>query len=354
MFAFRTARDRATPLPCTAVPVSPVAAVGEPTSLLSHVAGEFAARVAGLWPAPHAAFLTASAERRHLICLAFACARGASLPVSAAGLLDLSARDVAARCLATPPEGLRRALAHMGETAWPAEDYERLLYVLAQGAAAKQLRHAELLTPQRVRALAALPTPLLKARVGGFGLTQSQARLLSEVYGLVQARFGQEAAGEAVLRWTGARNAAGLFELAEESLSPGFPEPPFPETVRLRPLRTRTEIRETAARLRNCLRTRIAAVAEGDSAIYLWSGPPEVVLEIRRDALFGWTLDQARLFRNASVPAVVRPAVIADLRAMGVHVGRTSWSLRHALDAAYDQGWEYTGPEQGIEWLFED
>jgi len=354
MFALKTARNRAPPSPATAVPVAPVAKIGSPTPLLSHIAGEFAARVAGLWPAPHAAFVTAPAERRHLVCLAFAQARGAGLPVSAAGLLDLPAKEVAARCLPAPPEGLRRALARMGETAWAAEDYERLIYVLGQGAAAKQLRHAELLEPERVRALAALPTPLLKARVGGFGLTLSQARLLSEVHGLVQGRFGHEAAGEAALRWSGARNAAGLFELAEESLSPGMPEPPFRETGRLRPLRTRAEIRETAARFRNCLRTRIAAVAEGDSAIYLWSGPPEVVMEIRRDAMFGWTLDQARLFRNASVPAAVRPAVIADLRAMGVHVGRTSWSLRHALDAAPAPAWEYTGPEHGIEWLFED
>jgi hypothetical protein len=352
MFAFWTARDRATPLPCTAVPVSPVAAVGEPTSLLSHVAGEFAARVAGLWPAPHAAFLTAPAERRHLICLAFACARGAGLPVSTAGLLDLSAREVAARCLAAPPEGLRRALAHMGETAWAAEDYERLLYVLAQGAAAKQLRHAELLAPERVRALAALPTPLLKARVGGFGLKLAEARLLRDGFALVVRQHGQEAAGRAVLRWAGARSAKALFEMVEDDVLPPMPPAPFASTFRLRHISTKAEMRQTAARYRNCLRTRMATVCRGEAAVYEWMEAPCAIIELVRDDYFGWRLNEARLVRNATVPLAARERIVAELRAQGVHVGRTGWQIQNALEDAQDGACWYDEDEGDVAWMF--
>ena len=53
-----------------AVPASAAA----PSPLLTYLAGEFAPAIAALWPAPHAVFLTAPAERRHLVCLALALA----------------------------------------------------------------------------------------------------------------------------------------------------------------------------------------------------------------------------------------------------------------------------------------
>lgn len=353
MFTFRPARAGPPSTSRTAVPVTPVAAVGDPTPLLRHLAGEFAERVAGLWPAPHAEFITAPAERRHLICLGFALSKGAGLRVSRHGLLAQSAKALIAVLAPDAPDGLRRALERLGEACWSAADYERLIHVLAAGAGAKPVRHAEEISPELVRALAALPAPLLAARVGGFGLTVHQARLLAEAFGIVQGRLGQEAAAAAVLRWSGARTAEGLFELVQDDLLPPLPEPPFPSTERLRPLTTKAGIRNAAALYRNCLKTRIPAVAAGDSAIYEWMGTPQVVLEITRDPIYGWVLEEAKIAGNAAVPARARPSLIAELRAMGVHVGRTAWEVRNALECAASPGWTYETPEEDIAWRFD-
>src|SRR5215469_596472 len=91
-----------------------IGTAGGPTPLLRHLAGEFAPRVAALWPEPHRPFTEARAERRHLVCLALA---------QRDGELD---RDLARAALAWPfrravralapaaPDGLARALAHLG------------------------------------------------------------------------------------------------------------------------------------------------------------------------------------------------------------------------------------------------
>lgn len=353
MFIFRPPRAGAPSTARTAVPATPAAAVGEPTPLLRHLGGEFAERIAGLWPAPHAAFITAPAERRHLICLGFTLAQGGSLGVPRDALLAESTKALIARLAPAAPDGLRRALARLGESCWSATDYQRLIYVLSAGAGAKPVRHAEAVSPELVRALAALPGPLLAARVGGFGLTSHQARLLAEAFGIVQARFGQEAAAAAVLRWSGARTAEGLFELVEDDMLPPLPPPPFPGTQRLRPVATKAGIRNAAAVYRNCLRARLPTVAAGDSAIYEWLGSPSVVLEISRDPIFGWILEEAKVARNGTVPAKARPRLIADLRAMGVHVGRSAWGVRSALERASRPGWTYEPPDEDVTWRFE-
>jgi len=351
MHLFDTARrDRAPPT--TAVPPTPVAPVGEPTPLLRHLAGEFAPRVAGLWPAPHADFVTAPAERRHLACIALGRALGARLGVTPRVLLELPLKQAIARVLPGAPAGLRRALGRLGEIAWEPGDYERLIFVLAQEA--KDVRHAEAITPGQVRALAGLPAPLIRARIGGFALNEHQAKLLAEVYGTIQRLRGQEAAARAALRWSGMTVARDLFAAAEDDLLPDLPPAPFVGVGRLRPLTTKTEIRQAAARFRNCLRTRIPLILRGEAAIYEWAGTNPVCVEIQLDALHGWALSEARRADNAPVPEPDRSAIVADLKAMGVHVGRTSAHLRNCLENASEDWWVYPDDQDEFEigWRF--
>jgi hypothetical protein len=328
--------------------------VGEPSPLLHHLAGEFAPRVAGFWRAPHAAFLTAPAERRHLVCLALALTGDADLPCEPNALLELSFGAAIAAAVPAAPDGLKRALARLGETAWTAEDYLRLIRVLALGVQAKSVRHAALIAPDQVRALIELPQPLLKARVGGFGLGTAQARLLSEAYAIVARNQGEVGAAEAVLRWSGAKSAKALFEAVQDDLSPELPAPPFVGTARLKPLTTKAAIREAAARFRNCLRTRIPHAARGEAAYYEWTEAPGAVVEIWRDHVYGWRLDEARLARNANVPKPVQEAISAELRGMGVHVGRTSWSLERALGWAHQPEFRLDEPDADVAGLYGD
>ncbi len=310
--------------------------VAEPSPLLVHLAGEFAPRVAALWRAPHAAFLTTGADRRHLVCLALARGGDQTLSSSQANsLLELSLAKAIALLSLEAPVGLKRALAHMGECAWIAADYRLLWRMLGQETLAKPLRHAKLVTPDLVRALATVPESLAKAGVGDFGLTGPQAQLLAETYRIIQQRQGPDAAKAAGQRWSTAGSAKRLFEMVNEDVLPEPPAPPFPGTPRLKPLRTKAAIRDAANRYGNCLRGLVSRAVSGDTAFYEWTGVPGAVVEIWCDPLFGWRLSEAKLARNNAVPAATRDAIIAELKTMGVHVGQSSWQVQNALNAAH-------------------
>lgn len=338
--------------PPTAVPTTPLPPVGAPSPLLEHLAGRLANHVAGLWAAPHTPFVTAPSERRHLVLIALARAGDGPLPVDAGRLLTASLREAVALGVPNAPPGLKRALSRLGDTGWAAEDYRRLLHVLSFGDASKDVRHADLLTPERIRSLACLPEPLLRARVGGFGLDEPAARLATEAYRLIAARFGQEAAGAAVLRWSQAESPKALFTAIEDDLLPPVPPPPFVGTARLRPITTRPEIRRAAARYENCVRDLIPRITYGRSALYEWTGTPSVIVEIARDELFGWRLNEARLRRNDAVPAATREKIIAELKALGVHVGVSGRQFQYALESAQDGAAWFPDAAQDVNWMF--
>jgi hypothetical protein len=326
---------------------------GEPSPLLQHLAGGFAPRIAGLWRAPHATFLTAPAERRHLVCAALARAGAGALPIGANWLLDWSFQDAAAASLAGAPAGLRRALGHLGETAWTARDYLSLLRLLALDPAAKTLRHAALITPDHVHALGGLPEALVRGKVGAFGLTADQARLLSQGYDLVAKGQNEAAAREAMTRWAKAGSAKRLFEMVGDDILPEPPAPPFTGTVRLRPLATKAAIRDAAKRYRNCLKGYVRSASAGDAAFYEWVGPPGAIVGLWTDPLFGWRLNEAKLVRNASVPAALREAIVAEVRAMGVHTGATAWQVQHDLSQAHEADFRLQSPEEILAEAFE-
>jgi hypothetical protein len=311
------------------------AVAGPPSPLLRRLTGEFAPRIAGLWPAPHTPFLTAPAERRHLACLALALVRDKPLPLSGEVLLCASLKEAIARAVPAAPNGMARALGRLGEDAWISSEYIALLGLLGSPLAGKSLRHAKAIVPALVVALGALPEPLILAGVGQrFAISLSQAELLAETWAVLEQSRGTEAARAEAVRWAGARSAAALFEAVSDSLKPEIPAPPFPGSARLVPLATKSAMREAAIRYRNCLRSYLNGATDGNSAFYEWVGPPGVVVQLDRDPLFGWRLEQARLRDNEAPPEPVREAINAELRSWGVHLGRSRWQLEHALGAA--------------------
>jgi hypothetical protein len=310
---------------------APTSRTAEPTPLLKLLAGEFALRVARLWPAPHTEFVTAPAARRHLVFLAFTLGR------DVASLRDtILARRVALAIAAAAPKapaGLTRALTHIGEVAWPAEGYRKLLQLLADPAAAKVLRHAPAIEVQTVLRIAALPPALGGAAPIAIGLGPGAVEALQEAYAAVRFRAGQAAADRAAARWARARSAKALMAAVKDDLFPEPAKPPHPGTDRLRPLATKAALRAAARRYRNCLAELSLYAGSGWSAYYEWVGPPGAVLEVSRDAVFGWRLEQARLARNAPVPDALREEIISELALIGIHVGRNGWELDRALSA---------------------
>jgi hypothetical protein len=329
-------------------------APGDPSPLLTHLAGEFAPRIAGLWPAPHAVFLTADSARRHLLCLRLAQGEPRHLARIAETALHAPLKRAIAEVLLAPPPGLRRALEHMGVIAWPRSAYLALLDLLAHPEAAKVLRHAANVTVQRTEALTALPRPMLDAGGGRLGLDLERAQLAREIYDGLVLRDGHETAAMAARRWARAPSMKDALGLMQQDMVPTLPPAPFVGTSRLRPLKSEAEMREAALRYRNCLRDCIASAATGESAYYEWMGEPKAVVEITRDGLFGWRLCQVRLADNAAVPEPARQSISAELRAIGVHVGRSDWELRNALARAARPGFRFEPAHEALDYVFAD
>ncbi|MCR5879012.1 hypothetical protein [Phenylobacterium sp. J367] len=323
------------------IPISgggPAFGKADPSSLLTHVAREFAPGVARIWPAPHAPFLTASAARRQLTCLAMALGR------DAAGLRDILLGDrlkraIAAVLGAAAPAGVERALGRMGEVAWPAEAYRKLLDLLADPSAGKVLRHAPSLDADLVHRLAGLPAPMGRATHLALALNGDGVAVVREAYEALRFRDGAAAADAAAARWARTGSTTGLFEVVRDDLAPEPMAPPHPGAGRLKALATKAAMRDAARRFRNCLAGEAPHAATGWSTFYEWEGPPGAVVEITRDHVFGWRLEQARLAGNAPVPADLREAILGDLALMGVHVGRSGWELHRLLHEDVGRGY---------------
>jgi hypothetical protein len=328
--------------------------VGEPSPLLIHIAGEFAPRIAGLWPAPHAVFLTAESARRHLLCLRLSHSGVGDVREIAETILHAPLKTAIARSVEAPPSGLKRALEHMGVPAWPSGGYLGLLALLRHKQAAKVLQHAPEVTFQTVHALIELPKPMLDAGGGRLKPDLAHAHLAQEIYAGLVLRDGEEAAAAAARRWGRAPTLKDALALMQEDLIPALPPAPFVGTARLRPLRTDVEMRDAALRYRNCLRDCVHSAATGESAFYEWMGEPKAVVEITRDALFGWRLCQVRLADNAAVPDAARQQISDELGAMGVHVGRSDWDLKQALARAGRPGFRLQPLQQAIDYVFTD
>lgn len=308
-----------------------VPAPAEATSLLELVAGEFALRVARLWPAPHAEFLTATAARRHLICLAMTLGR--DLDFHAETILTRRMAAAIAAAVGEPPAGLARAIGRMGDLAWSLEAYRQLLMLLRDPRAAKALRHAERIEPQTVQQLAALPAPMSGAAGLAIRLERQHVELLGEAYEALRLRAGPAAADQAAAGWGRLDTPKALFAAVKEDLRPEPARPPHLGVMRLRPLTSKAEFRAAARRYRNCMADQAPYAASGWSAYYEWMGDPGAMVEITRDHIFGWRLEQARIAGNAPVPPALREEIISELAMMGVHVGRSGWELERALSS---------------------
>lgn len=322
----------------------------EPSSLLRLVAGEFAPALAKVWPDPHAGFLASGVARRHLACLALALGR--DLAPIADVVLEGRIRQALQAALDGAPPGLERALTRLGDTAWTAEGYRRLLDLLAEPQTAKILRHAEAIEPGPVTRLGLLPPAMDRSRVLAQLITDDAARAVCEAAGAIACRSGGAVAQAATMRWAELETEAALFEAVREDLYPEPPLPPFPGTERLKPLATKAAMREAAKRYDNCLATRVTNAVGGFSAFYEWTGGDGAVVEIGRDAIFGWRLKETRGPRNAVLDKDARAELVGDLTAMGVYVGRSGWQLERALSADTGRTWRLPFVEEDLADVF--
>lgn len=321
-----------------------VCARAEPTSLLLHLAGALAPKIAAHWPAPHDGFLAMPTGRRHAAAMLIS--RGDLLGAGFASWIA-NARDGEVMQRVEPKTGKRfmTKLARMGEQLWTAEEYAALSALLAEDATRKVLGHLKVITPVAIQVCAELPVAF---RVPGIvcKLTHvEQARRLADGHDLAVHRLKQVRARDLAERLSRAENVEALGRMAADAIQPqrfgrpGLP-PELPAPFRL--ITNRATLERTAIAFENCLRDFVDRIARGLMAVYTWEGQPRVVLALAWDPA-GWRLAEAEIKANDDVPEPVLRGIVDVIEAYEVRtgssleeVGRRLCGLEHAAQRQVD------------------
>lgn len=325
--------------------LAPKVRPAEPTPTLRFMAGEHAVRVAGLWPAPHGAYLEMPAQRRHLAHIVLALGLFEDGATVRAALEGARADEVARRFIGHPPSGFLKALARIGEAPWTGDAYLRLYMLFADvGGAAVLLQTAEI-TVDLVHAIERLPGALRTHAIARHLAATGAADALGEGWRAIRQMRGEAAAAAAVARWARATEPKRLFAMAAEELSPQrFDPAPFPVHPDMRRLGGTGALEDAGRRFRNCLATYVDRAALGTVALYEWAGPPPAAFAFARDGFFGWRLEEARGVGNAILEGADRLRAIAAVEAVGVRVGRSGADLRSALRKLADLDHDWINP----------
>lgn len=326
---------------------------------LTYVAGARADRVAQVFSAPFMAYFAAPTARRHLIHVVLDAVEPHVLadPARRARLahdLEFAAGDiVGAQWLAAAPPGFAKALGRIGEAPWTREQYAALMAMIADPGARMVLRAEREITPGKVAMLAALPDPMRAYAILRRLTTPDDAILLAEAYEAVVWRLGAQAA-QVVARWARAETDTRLFEMAAQSVQPDeFVLHLHPEHPDLLRLATRRALEQAGLQFRNCLATYVMEAGAGQSVIYTWAGPPVAAVQIVRDAVFGWRLEQVRGQGNLVLEEEARVRLRALMREIGVWPGRAGEDLVGALSSRANGAPPRIGGEAAAESAFD-
>lgn len=309
------------------------------TPLLAFLAGEHAGAIARIWPAPHEGFLALPSARRHAAAIL---ASRAAYPASQLEWMVSRARDgdLSAELFGTsPPGGLMKSLGRIGEVAWRAEDYARLLDLFGEAAACTLIRHMKALQPEALGTIAVLPPPLRQASIViHLGADEAAARDLAAAWAMAR-RVRPSELPDAAQRLGRAASKGALFGMAVDVVRPAYLGSVRQVPVLASPFEAvrRTDVLDRfALEMRNCLRDFVADLADGRMAVFVWrgeGGPAAVAL--RQDAA-GWRLAEARGRDNIELPDAALREIAAGVEAAGVRTGE-SWGalVRRLGDRAF-------------------
>lgn len=96
-----------------------------------------------------------------------------------------------------------------------------------------------------------------------------------------------------------------------------LPDPPYPGSDRLVPLRTGREVVDAGRTFQNCLADQVDQAATGQLAYYVWKGREPAVIALKPLGKFGWVLDEIAGPKNKKLSTATRRAITAELTSWG-------------------------------------
>jgi hypothetical protein len=251
----------------------------------------------------------------------------------------LPLRELLGLVLPAPPRGLARALAHLGETLWRAEEYAALLTLLREPEAAAVLRHAPVIDLALLAKLHTLTPALRKPRIVAHLLTPDAAATLNEAFLAARAINPRRPARDLVLALERAKDRRKLFETAIAALKPDrfgeFIAPP----VMPRPYRaitTRAALEIEALRFHNCIAGYAWEIGSGAMAVYVYEDEAAVMIALKRD-VGGWRMAEALGVSNAAVEDALLRKIAAAFTAADAWVGQPIRAIEGRLESLADQ-----------------
>lgn len=326
---------------------------GLATPLLRYLAGEHAAHIEAIWPAPHEGFLTLPAARRHAAAILLA-GLGGEAKLSADRLANFIERQkdrVVAELVVGPhlSAGFIKMLNKCGETLWSTADYAELLKLYRAENSNLVLRHMEAISQTSLRPILLLPPALRNAKILSCVPHLSAAYDLADAFDLVGRIKGPEAQTSSAKRWGKAVNRQSLYSMASGDLLPDAaasyaPPPDLPAPFER--IRSSKALRETALAFNNCLEDYAWAVAKGRMAVYVWRGEPHAAVALNWN-VDGWRLAEAEAKSNTELEEAPLRDIVETLVAYGVRTGSSIEALSGRL-TRLGQQYEVTAYEDDL------
>jgi len=219
------------------------------------------------------------------------------------------------------PTGIVAVLDRLPSRALARRQYETLLELLRDPAAAKLLRHARVVRGCLIEALADLPSALRGAPVLARASSKSTLDRVRYELLLATAVCPPERRGELARSLRRVRSLDDVEAWGErwKEKAP-FPPPPVDAVRGLRPIGNAAELASVARAFGNCLRECREDILRGIRYFYVSDDRNRVVAMLVKHAYLGWVLDSGSIRGpgNRTVPRRTREAIEGAFRERGI------------------------------------
>lgn len=96
-----------------------------------------------------------------------------------------------------------------------------------------------------------------------------------------------------------------------------FPEPPFPGSERLVPLRTGADMKHISRTFENCLYKYVDHALAGRLAFCVWKGSQPALIALKPLGMIGWVVDEIKGPNNRGPSAATKGKILAELSSWG-------------------------------------
>lgn len=228
------------------------------------------------------------------------------------------------------PRALIPVLGKLGGQVHRRSIYRAMVEVAADPSRWKVLRHYARIAPVHLRLISMLPEGYPRAALVRKARNEQECEAIVSAVEKVEAILGVAERRRLVASFCALKTIKDLQPWLREILADvPFPEPPWPGTEDLRPLRNGRELKAAALQFRNCAASFTDEARGGTMHFYLSGrGRAQVMVAIEQNAYFGWIIHDLKGRENREISKPRMKEIVEAFEAAGVLVTRmtaNSW-----------------------------